>query len=295
MTQPRTILGIDLGATNIRVGGVQDRTLTGVHCASTPSTHPVDAVMDQICALIERFELDSVASIGIGVPSVVDVDTGVVYDVQNIPSWTEVPVKAMLEDRYGVPVYVNNDANCFALGEFYFGKGQDQTSMIGLILGTGFAGGVVLNGRLHTGPNCGAGEFGMMPYKDSVYEHYCAGLFFERQGLDGEMVFERAQSGDAEAQALFDELGHHLGMALKAVIYAYDPGFIVFGGSVRHAYPFFREAMWETLHTFAYPRTIERLTIERSELDHAPVLGAAALAYDAAPGDSTRVMPTIND
>jgi glucokinase len=181
---------------------------------------------------------------------------------------------------------VNNDANCFALGEFYFGKGQDQPSMIGLILGTGFAGGVVLNGRLYAGPHCGAGEFGMLPYKDSVFEHYCAGLFFERQGLDGEAVFERAQAGDDEALALFRELGHHLGMALKAVLYTYDVPFLVFGGSVRHAYPYFSDSMWEAVNTFAYSPMLDRLTIRLSELDHVAILGAAALVYNAAPSAS---------
>ena len=283
MRTASTLLGIDLGATNIRVGRVDGRTLSRVESMPTPADGSVDDVMNAIQALIERHDLAAVDGIGIGVPSVVDVETGVVYDVQNIPSWTEVPVKARLEDRYDVPVYVNNDANCFALGEFYFGKGQDRDSMLGLIVGTGFAGGIVLNGHLYAGPHCGAGEFGMMPYKDSVYEHYCAGLFFERQGLDGKAVFERAQSGDDEARALFRELGHHLGMALKAVLYAYDVPFIVFGGSVRHAYPYFKEAMWDVVDTFAYTQLLDNLHIAISDLDNVAILGAAALVYDTAP------------
>jgi glucokinase len=67
---------------------------------------------------------EGVAAIGIGVPSVVDVAAGIVYDVQYIPSWVEVPLKRLLEGRYGKPVFVNNDANCFALGEYHFGKGS---------------------------------------------------------------------------------------------------------------------------------------------------------------------------
>lgn len=282
MDSPRDALGIDLGGTNIRVGHVSNHTLSRVESAPTPADGSIEDVMSRIQDLIERFDLHRIKGIGIGVPSVVDVDTGVVYDVQNIPSWTEVPMKDLLETRYDVPVHVNNDANCFALGEFYFGKGQGQSSMIGLILGTGFAGGVVLNGRLYAGPHCGAGEFGMLPYKDGVFEHYCAGLFFERQGLDGAMAFERAQAGDDEALALFRELGHHLGMALKAVLYTYDVPFLVFGGSVRHAYPYFSASMWEAVNTLAYTQLLDDLTIHRSELDHVAILGAAALVYDAA-------------
>src|SRR5690606_24955530 len=112
------------------------------------------------------------------VPSVVDVDKGIVYDVQNIPSWKEVPLKAIMEERYGVPVQVNNDANCFALGEKYFGQGRDSKAFIGLTLGTGLGAGIILNDKLYAGPNCGAGEFGMVPYLDYHYEYYASGQFF---------------------------------------------------------------------------------------------------------------------
>lgn len=278
------IIGVDLGATNIRAGLIRGSSLETVIQTATPADGSVDEVMQEIYGLIEHFDGDAVSGIGIGVPSVVDVDEGIVYEVQNIPSWDKVPVKALLEERYSVPAFVNNDANCFALGEYHFGKGAGYGSMIGLILGTGFAGGIVLDGQLYTGPNCGAGEFGMMPYKDSVYEHYCAGLFFERQyNVDGKEVYQRAIEGDPWALERFDEMGHHLGSALKAVLYAYDPECIVFGGSVRHAYSYFEEAMWEVLNTFAYSRTVDRLTLEVSELDNVAVLGAAALVYDAKP------------
>jgi glucokinase len=209
---------------------------------------------------------------------VVDVEHGIVYDVQNIPAWTEVPLKDWLEARYGCPVAINNDANCFALGEHRFGAGQGHDAMIGLILGTGFAGGIIMDGALYSGHNCGAGEFGTMPYRDSILEHYCAGLFFQRTyGISGFEAFQRAEAGDAEAQAMFAEMGQHLGRGLQMVLYAYDPSFIVFGGSVRHAFPYFSAAMWDALDDFAFPRSVDRLTIAVSDLDHAAILGAAAL------------------
>ncbi|MFP4229443.1 MAG: ROK family protein, partial [Salinivenus sp.] len=205
---------------------------------------------------------------------------GVVYDVQNIPSWTEVPLGARLRERYKVPVYIQNDANCFALAEYHFGIESATSPMVGLIIGTGFAGGIVVNGELLTGRNCGAGEFGTAPYKDSIYEHYCAGLFFERQyETTGKKAFARAQEGDAAAQAMFDELGTHLGRALQSVLCAVDPACIVLGGSVRHAYPLFEGALWRELRSFAFPRMVNNLTIRRSDLEHAGVLGAAALGF----------------
>ena len=271
-------LGIDLGATNVRVGLLDDRALVRVEQAPTPADAPEEAVLDQLYALLDRFPTADVASIGAGVPSVVDVDTGVVYDVQNIPSWTEVPLGARLRERYGVPVHVQNDANCFALAAYHFEADGQPAPMVGLILGTGLGGGIVVDGELLSGRNCGAGEFGTMPYKDSIYEHYCAGLFFEREhGTTGKDAFERAQNGDAAAQAMFDEMGTHLGRALQSVLYAVDPAHVVLGGSVRHAYPFFEDAMWTELEKFAFPRALDHLTMTVSTLEHAGVRGAALL------------------
>lgn len=275
-------IGIDLGGTNIRVGHVSGRDLVDVQQAPTPADGSEEDVLEQIYALLDRMPMDRVASIGAGVPSVVDVEAGVVYDVVNIPSWQEVPLGPYLEDRYGVPAFIQNDANCFALAEYHFGAGGGRSPMVGLILGTGFAGGIVLDGELFSGRNCGAGEFGTAPYRDSIYEHYCAGLFFEREyGVTGEEAFERAQEGDAEAQAMFEEMGTHLGRAIKSMLYAVDPAQIVLGGSVRHAYPLFEATMWEEIETFAFSRALDNLRFDVSELEHAGILGAAALGFEA--------------
>lgn len=273
-------IGIDLGATNIRVGLVEDRKLVDVQQASTPSGGSEQAVLEQIYFLLDRMPVEQVMSIGAGVPSVVDVDGGIVYDVVNIPSWENVPLGPALKDRYGVPAVIQNDANCFALAAYHFGAGGDRSPMVGLIVGTGFAGGIIVDGDLFAGGNCGAGEFGTAPYRDSIYEHYCAGLFFEREyGLTGEEAYERAITGDDEAQAMFEEMGTHLGRAVKSVLYAVDPAHIVMGGSVRHAYPLFKESMWAELETFAFSRALEHLKFDVSELEHAGVLGAAALGF----------------
>jgi len=213
---------------------------------------------------------------------VVDIEQGIVYDVQYIPSWKEVPLKQWLTEKYSLPVYVNNDANCFALGEYHFGKGKGTDSMIGLTLGTGIGGGVIVNRHLYPGHNCGAGEFGMIQYLDHVFEYYGCGQFFQNvYHADGEIVFQKAKAGDKQALQWYKEMGTHLGNTIKAIMYSYDPSLIVFGGSVRFAYPFFQETMWERIRTFAFTRSIGRLRIELSELENSGILGAAALYYDS--------------
>lgn len=279
----RAIIGVDLGGTNARAGVVRDRRLGDVESIPIDPAGSADEVLDQVLGLIDRTSPaeGGVGALGVGVPSVVDIETGTVRDVQNIPSWKEVPLKSILEERYSVPVLVNNDANCFALGEKHFGKGIGHGSLVGLILGTGFAGGIIIDGKLYPGVNCGAGEFGMIPYLDSIYEHYCAGQFFPRRlGQAGAEVYRQAVAGDREALAILKEFGHHVGEGIKTILFAYDPEIIILGGSVRKAFRFFEETMWASIRAFAFPNSIESLKIVVSELEHVAILGAAALHYE---------------
>ena len=281
MLRDRCLVGVDLGATNLRVARIEDGKIAKILAQSIKNTDDPADLTNQIIELIDQVSTPEVESIGMGVPSVVDVARGIVYDVQNIPSWKEVRIKSILEDALGITTYVNNDANCFVLGEKYFGKGRSCNSVVGLVMGSGFGGGLVLDGRLYSGPNCGAGEVGMLPYRASIFEHYCSGMFFEREyDVSGENAFKGALWGTETALAMYREFGTHLGNALKAVMYAYDPEMIVLGGSISSAYEFFEQTMHEALQDFAYSKSAERLQIVVSELEHVAVLGAAALALD---------------
>jgi glucokinase len=232
-------------------------------------------------SLTDKLLTGSVEAIGIGVPGLVDLKNGTVYDVVNIPSWKEVPLQQVMKERYALPVFINNDANCFALGEFYFGKGKGADSMVGLTIGTGLGSGVIINKKLYAGKNGGAGEFGMIEYLDQYVEYYASGQFFKNvYQTDGEDVFKKARAGDEEALRMYDELGSHLGRAIKTILYALDVDLIIVGGSVREAWPYFQKAVWQQVKTFAFQRTRESLRIEISELENSGLLGAASLHYD---------------
>jgi glucokinase len=274
------VIGMDLGATNIRGGLVEKGRLSQIHSRRIQSAGTVEDVLKDIYSIIDQLIGTGVAGIGIGVPSVVDIERGIVYDVQYIPSWKEVHLKKILEDRYHVPVFVNNDANCFVLGEYYFGKGEGMENLIGLAIGTGLGAGIIINHRLFAGPNCGAGEFGMVDYLDHCYEYYCSGQYFQNvYHTDGQVVFEKAKAGDPLAQRYYAEMGTHLGNAIKMIMYTYDASFIILGGSVRHAYPYFSKTMWERINTFAYSKSLARFRIELSDLENSGLLGAAGLYY----------------
>jgi|TARA_B110000263_G_scaffold202228_2_gene181896 glucokinase len=279
-TIKKGIIGVDLGATMTSAGIVHGNKITKYLNKRTPAGETKENVLNHIYSIIESFDLKDVEAIGIGVPSVVDIENGIVYDVQYIPSWKKIKLKNILEKKFNLSVYVNNDANCFAAGEKHFGVGQNAEFLVGLVIGTGLGGGIILDGRLYNGPNCGAGEFGMLPYRAKNIEYYCSGQFFLNAGKRGEEFSALARDGDPKALMVFKDFGLHMGNAIKVVLYTYDPDLIVLGGSISKDYDLFCESMWESIYTFAYRSVIKTLNIKPSETEHSAVLGAAALYLD---------------
>jgi len=276
------IIGVDLGGTQMRAGLVKDSAVITTAAAAVKPGGAKEEILDDLCDLIAHVRSPEVKGIGVGAPSVVDTEKGIVYDVINIPSWQEVHLAEALRDRFGVPVFVNNDANCFAVGEMYFGKTAGFRDSVGLIVGTGLGAGVIINHKLYSGSHCGAGEFGMIAYQDGILEHYGSGQFFQRRyGRNGEEVAAAAGAGDEEALAIFAEFGRHLSEAFKIILYALDPQIIVMGGSVSKSFAFFQHALYQGLQTFVYSHSLAQFKITVSELPQAAILGAAALYLDA--------------
>jgi len=280
-----TIIGVDLGGTKVSVGAVADGEVRRMARRDVPSEEAAEVVLASIMDTIAEVFDPSVVGIGCGVPSVVDVAEGIVFEVENLPSWKEVLLKTALEDHFGVPASVNNDANAFAVGEHVFGSGREFANMVGLTLGTGMGTGVIINGRLYSGANCGAGEIGMMAHKGLTLEDYCSGQFFQREsGVAGQEVYRRACAGDAEFLEAFEQYGSELSEAVMIALYAYDPQAVIFGGSISAAFYLFETGLRRGLKRFAYPHVVERLELVPSTLENAAVLGAAALYVDAPGG-----------
>jgi len=270
-----------MGATNLRAGLVEEEQLIEIETVAIDQSGGVDPIIEQIADCISEIKTPETESIGIGVPSVVDVKRGIVYDVINIPAWKEVHLKEILEERFNIPVYINNDANCFVVGEKYFGRAQGYHSVIGVTIGSGMGSGVILDGKLYSGPNCGAGEIGMVPYKESIMEQYTSGQFFESfYDTSGTEIFNRVQNGDRQALNAYSDFGYHVGKAMKTIMYMYDPEIIILGGSISEAYPYFEDSMMREIEDFGFPQSLEKLEIKVSKQQHIAILGAAALALD---------------
>ncbi|MGB9835364.1 MAG: ROK family protein [Candidatus Saccharicenans sp.] len=276
------LVGVDLGGSYVRAGLVENDRLVRIVTRAVRNQGTAEEVLSDVISVLESVVCPEVQGVGVGVPSVVDLATGTIYDVQNIPAWKEVPLRKILEDRFRLPVYVNNDANCFAVGEKHFGLGKNFDHLVGLIVGTGLGAGLIINGKLYAGPNCGAGEFGMLPYLDANFERYASGQFFLKSyGRPGQEFFEQARNGNEEARKIFVEFGHHLGEAIKAIMYAVDPEAIILGGSVSKSFEFFRDSLFETVSDFAYSLARERVKILVSSTENIAILGAAALYLDS--------------
>lgn len=271
-------IGIDLGGTNMRVGLTDGATLVNSVIEPCPAKETEEVVLNQLKRQIAQLMSADVTGIGIGVPSVVDSVRGIVYNVANIPSWKEVHLKEQLEKEFGIPVAVNNDANCFALGVWKYGEGKGTRDMVGLTMGTGIGSGIIINGQLYNGVNTGAGEIGSLPFKDADYEFYCSSRFFsDLHGDTGANFGKRAQAGDAEAIAVWNEFGQNVGELIKAVLFTYAPEAIIIGGGIASAFSLFEAPMRASLESFPYPANVAATRIMPSTLPNAAILGAGAL------------------
>ncbi|WP_290791674.1 ROK family protein [Flavihumibacter sp. UBA7668] len=271
------IIGVDLGGTNARAGLIQLGEVVQSISHKLTNKHSLDATLDQLINVIEPLISEEVEGIGIGVPSIVDVDNGIVFDVVNIPSWKKVELKKILENRFGKPVFVNNDVNCFALGEQQFGSAQQFSSFVAISVGTGLGTAIVINRELYLGVNCGAGEIGYFPYLDKNLEYYSSSSFFDIHSTTAEEVFHAAQEGKARALQIWQEYGHHLGNVLKVVLYAYAPEAVLLGGSITNAYRYFEESMLLSMDDFMYPSLLKQVKVIKSKTENIALLGAAAL------------------
>ena len=276
----RSNLAIDLGGTNIRIARVENGQCTEYRSMPCPAHEEASVVVGCLVRLIEELIDPQVAGIGIGVPSIVDTQAGIVYDVANIPAWKEVPLKALLEEKFRVPVAVDNDCNCFALGESRFGAGRSCSDMVGVTIGTGIGAGIIIGGKLYGGLYRGAGEIGSLPYRDADFEHYCSSFFFKDKGIDAGEWAEKARRGEQAALCIWDEFGGHLGELVKVIMFTYAPQLIVFGGGISSAFPLFRKGMEKALRDFPYYRILNHTKITPSELKNANLLGASSLLPD---------------
>lgn len=274
------VLGIDIGGTSIVGGKIEDGRIVGQSKAGTRASEGGDVSLGVLKSVVAELVDGQTRAIGVGVPSVVDRKTGIAYNVQNIAGWDEVDIRGILEREFGLPVFVDNDANCFAFGEKIFGKGREFSNFVGVTLGTGVGSGIISAGRLLPDANCGSGEFGEVRIGGVKFDDWCGSHFFpDETGMSGAELSALARKGDAKALKAFEEYGRRLSELIKLIVLVLDPEAVIFGGSIAKSFDFFGDAIRANLADFPYPKSIEKLQILDSDSNDSGVLGAASLCF----------------
>ncbi len=269
--QSQFVVGVDLGGTKIAVGlFTSEGKLTSQNLQPTDAQEGPQAVIENLCQAI--FHLISQAGIGfpqikgIGVAAAGAIDThnGVVTLSPNLPGWRNIPLRKILKDSLGVPVYLTNDANAAAFGEYLFGAGQNTANLVYITVSTGIGGGIIINGEVYEGISGAAGEIGHMTIdingppcncgSNGCLEILASGSALAREArrhvkagesmaileasggdldrISAETIFQAAQQGDRLAGKLIQQTGRYLGVGLANLVNIFNPELIIVGGGL---------------------------------------------------------------
>ncbi len=314
----RFAIGVDLGGTNLRVaainenGGLFDQVnlLTEVEKGREDV---VDRLSSGILQLVERWKnVYQLAGIGVGIPGIIRMKEGVLVASPNLPGWENFNIRAQIARRLNSPFYLENDANAAALGEKWIGSGRNCDHLCFLTMGTGIGGGLILNGRIWHGVAGMAAELGHVtihpegrPCKcgsRGCLEAYAAAsavvvaakeLLEEQKASPGlqklaasgttltsALIHQLARQGDASAQAIFQEVGKALGIAIANFTNIFDIDTFVLGGGAVDAWDAFEKSMFEEVPKRSYVFRNDPRRILKSHLgNQAGIFGAAYLAF----------------
>ncbi len=297
-------IGIDLGGTNIAAGLVDasgrivDRENVKTGLPTTPD-RLVEAMAGLCLRLMARngLENQNIRSIGVGVPCTANKRTGYMEDAEHL-GFASGPLAGPLREALGLPVYLENDANAAAWGEFKSGH-YDADSFVLVTLGTGIGGGIILGGKLITGVNNAAGEIGHMTIhmdgepcgcgRNGCFESYGSASALIRhareetgeQITEAKEVFDRAAAGEQVFVRLLDTYTTHLAVGLANLINIFGPAYICIGGGVSHA----GDALLQPVREKTYGIMFAKAARQKPEIilaklqNDAGILGAALLDH----------------
>jgi glucokinase len=216
--EPPLVVGIDLGGTQVRAAVLRGATLLSRVGEMTGENPTPERVIPRIFHLIQQaldeahVSLEQIAGIGIAAPGPLDSRTGIVYAPPNLPDWKHVRLRALFEERFKLPVFVENDANAAGLGEYLFGAGQGSENMVYMTISTGIGGGVITDGRIIEGASGTGGELG----------HMTIDWHGERCNCGNIGCLERLSSGTAIAHMANEAIALGRGEELVAFVLAHE-------------------------------------------------------------------------
>lgn len=305
----RTIVSIDIGGTRLRAAAYKQDQFQPISQKRVETKAKEPHAFGRLINLLEDIwpKNENVDAIGVSSPGPVDPHTGVIMVTPNIKEWRDFPITAKLTDHFGIPAYLDNDANLAGLAEWKFGAGRGHHNVLYLTVSTGVGGGVIINDQLlqghhglaaelgHTtiqadGPLCGCGQPGHLEAFSSgtgierfVAEQLKAGresLLQSDKKNSAHVISEAAKQGDALSIEAYQNAGKYLGIGVANFLHAFDPSIVIFGGGVSQSGPLLFDSFHVSLkERVIHSRYLEGLVITRAELgDDSGLLGARALA-----------------
>ncbi len=306
-------IGVDVGATNIKAGLVRrDGKIVKELRRPTRGKEGVEVVVGGICQVCQELaSREAPLCIGVGMPGLVDPDSGVVRVPPNLPDWDEVAIRDVLQDRLQAPVVVGNDVNMVTYGEWMFGAGKGVEDLLVVTVGSGVGGGMVTGGRLYLGGHGLAGEIGHTTVEPdgppcNCGNHGCLESFVGAEYVKGkaiglinkgvrtqitnlvdgdldsispEVISRAAANGDDLARRLLTGMGRYLGIALANAISLLDPQRVVIGGGVAKAGELLLNPIRETIRERLYSYVYSNVQVVPAKLgDSGGVIGAATYA-----------------
>jgi glucokinase len=308
------VIAVDLGGTQIRACLVEQGRIAHRHALPTASERGIDAV---IATMVETIEQVAAAAgrtdlpVGVASPGPLDPRTGVIFEAPNLRGWYNVPLGERLAAALHAPVFVGNDANCAALGEYQFGAGRGVRHLCYITVSTGIGGGIISDGVILDGTLGAAGEVGHMTLDLSgprcscgnigCWEVLASGTAIAAQaraaieqgeptsipavagGLSAGQVTagavaEAARQGDPLAADIMRRAGTVTGHGLVNLAHLFDPELLILGGGVMHAGDLILEPARQVFNTYAMPNYRRTCRIILAELgDDVGLFGAAAL------------------
>lgn len=304
-------IGVDLGGTKMLVGVLSGTEPLYVQReASTGQTE--DELVELLVREVEeaREARPGVAAVGLGIPATIDHDRGVAVAAVNLPL-SDLPIRDIVSERTGLPVFVDNDANVAAYAEYLYGAARGMPHMVMLTIGTGIGGGLVLGGEVYRGSTGAGAELGHIviqadgpPCQGNCPNHGCvealaSGTALGREGraaaesaadsalgkalaegreIDGRAVTEAALAGDETAVGVFDLIGSRLGVACASLANIFQPNAIVVGGGVIAAGDLLLEPARREVRQRALNPMNRTPILEATLGNDAGMIGAAAMA-----------------
>lgn len=232
------LAAIDIGGTTIKLATWKDGKLTDKFAVDTPKTlEEFYRVLTQ--AVDEIKSKTNITGVAISSPGAVNKKTGVIEGASAIPYIHNFKIVPELEKRFGLPVSIENDANCAALGELAAGSGKGCDSMAFFVIGTGIGGSIIINQKIWHGAHLFGGEFGFMIIEGEQLSALASPVNMARRynkrtgkNFDGKTVFELADGGDQIASQERHTLIHSLAIAIFDIQHSFDPEKIVLGGAI---------------------------------------------------------------